>query len=229
MRRRLALLPVEAGDFALCFAEFDTFFQVVSLVAVGFAFADADFDFDAGIIPIHPQAWQGGAFDGHGVFEFDDFLFVEEQAARAGGFVLEPCAGRFPWLDVAAEKENLAALDAGEAVGDIDLAGAHGFDLSAFEFEAGLESFFDMEIAVSLAIGGDVLAHRDACWVPDDRHRMDRGHGSQVDPARLVVGTFTHEPDFPLDNFGEGNIRCSHGRNRGDKRRSSVIELTDAL
>ena len=98
-------------------------FEVLALVGVGFAFADAEFHFDAAVFPIHAQEWERAALDGGGGREFEDFAFVEEQAARAFGGVVEPLAGGLPRLDVAAVEEDLVVFDAGEGVLDIHFAG----------------------------------------------------------------------------------------------------------
>ena len=53
-----ARVRVEAGHFALGFAQFDLFFEVLALVRVGFPLADADLDFDPPAFPIHAQQRQ---------------------------------------------------------------------------------------------------------------------------------------------------------------------------
>ncbi len=125
---------IEAGHFALGFAEFDFFLQIVALIGVGFSFPYADFYFHAAVFPVDPEEGEGAAFDGSGVGEFKDFPLVEEQAARALGGVVEPFASRLPGLDVAAVEKDLIIFDAGVGVGNINFPGADRFDLSALEF-----------------------------------------------------------------------------------------------
>ena len=104
----LPWLPsVEASHFALGFAEFDLFFEVLALIGVGFSFADAKFDFDAAVIPVDPQERERATLDGGSGREFEDFAFVKEEAAGAFGGVVEPLAGGLPWLDVAAIELSL--------------------------------------------------------------------------------------------------------------------------
>ena len=140
-------------------ADFYFFLEVVALVGVGFALSYAYFYLHAAVFPIHAQQRQGAAFHGGGHGELEDFLLVQQQAARALGRVIEPLTRSLPWLDITAVEENLVVLDAGVGIGNIDFPGADGFYLGALQLKPGLVFFKDVEIPPSFAVGGDFRAH----------------------------------------------------------------------
>ena len=149
---------VEVGDGACGFAVHGFAFEVLALVTLGFAFANADFDFHEGAFPVGAEGGEGEAFllgeDG----EFLDLALVEEEFAGAARFVLG-VAGFVVGLDVEVVEPSLAALDAGEGVGEVDFALADGLDFGAAQFDTGFVAFEDMEVPSGFSIGGDFGRH----------------------------------------------------------------------
>ena len=81
-----------------------------------FTTAGAELCFHFAVFPVEAQQGEGKAALGHLDFQFQDFALVHEQTARALGFVLEPLAGRFPGLHIAAVEEQLAFFHASEGI-----------------------------------------------------------------------------------------------------------------
>lgn len=71
-------------------------------------------------------------------------------------------AGLVIELDVHVVEPDLAALDAGKGIADVQLALADGFNLRATEFHAAFVAFEDVIIPECFAIGGDFVGHETA-------------------------------------------------------------------
>ncbi len=122
---------MEPGDFALSFTVLHSGFDVLALVAFGFALTDAEFDLHVAAFPVTAKSDNGLALLLSGRPELHDLALVKQQPADGLGFVLL-VTGLFVRLDVAAEEEALKAINAREGVVDIDVAQPDGFDLRAF-------------------------------------------------------------------------------------------------
>ena len=151
---------VETRHLALHFAHFGAGLEVIALVAVGLASAGADFGFHLAIFPVKAQKGEGKAFLGLLDFQLQNLALVHEQAAGALGLVLEPLAGGFPGLHVAAVQEKLPLLHAGEGISHVHLAGADGFHLGAAQFDAALVPAHDFVITACFLVTGDEVALR---------------------------------------------------------------------
>jgi hypothetical protein len=66
-------------------------------------------------------------------------------------------AGALPRGDVGPDEPGLAALDPGEGIGQVDLAGPDRLDLGAGQGDAGLDRVFDRELVSRPAIDRDRL------------------------------------------------------------------------
>lgn len=145
---------VEAGHLALGFAQFNACLEVVALVAVGFTAADAEFGFHLAVFPVETQQGQGKTLLSLLDFQFEDFALVHQQAARPFCFVLEPLAGGFPGLDIAAVEEKLPFFHAGERVSDVDPPLTDGFDLCAAQLDTALMLAEDFVIPACFLVAG---------------------------------------------------------------------------
>lgn len=122
----------------ICFSDrpLDAAFRIFSgngfpFVMEAFALGKRQVHFAFAVFPVQAQGHQSITFFLDFPGQSYDFPFVQKQFADAQGIMVEAVA-LFVWADMHAVEKHLTVFDSGEAVPDIDLTQAQGFNFSTF-------------------------------------------------------------------------------------------------
>jgi hypothetical protein len=126
------------GGQALDFTIHVPFFDVLTLVPLGFRLADPDENFKPTVFEVTFKGNQRFSGNGRFCMEFENFFFMQEEAADTFSLVVFPIAFVVGG-DVKIVKPSLTFFDTGKSITEIALAIPDGFDFGALEFHSGLE------------------------------------------------------------------------------------------
>ena len=150
-----ASLTVEAGELAIDLAVVGALLEILAFVPLILALTDPDLDFDLAVFPVESQRHdRQPLLLSHGGKSANLALVKEEPPVPQRN--MELVTGLLVGADVAVVEPELALVDAGVGLADVDLAGADGLHLGALELDPGLVFVRDMVVASGFAISGDI-------------------------------------------------------------------------
>ena len=158
-----------------------------AFVVVLFALGDAEFDFDPTLmVEIHHQRDKRHALSSCGLPKAGQLAFRDQEFALAAFFMWEHrlLIGR----DVGIGQPKFAIIDRGVALGDVGLAGPHGFDLGTRQDNAAFYVILDgIVIAGPPIFGDDLIILFFGCLFFIGHGRASDKHSEAICPLACVA------------------------------------------